>query len=189
MSAFGGKLAVMGRGGGPLTAWRVAGPLITLMLGAFVLAGGALWYAANEVDRHSVETSKRLARTALDSVSRNLENWVKDYAFWDETIVRLVDSLDPKWAANNVGQYMFDTIGSSITIAVSADDRVLYQASNEAEGVLPDDFAQAVLPKLTPLIERARMAPMEEPVGVSAAVDTPVGILLVAAAAITPCGS
>ncbi|NQW12187.1 MAG: hypothetical protein HQ481_20165, partial [Alphaproteobacteria bacterium] len=181
-----GKTATPHRDVGLLAVWRAAGPVIALMLAAFVLAGGAVWYAAEEVDHHGVATSKRLARTALDGVAENLETWVQDHAFSDETIVKLVDSLDPDWAATNVGQYMFDTIGTMSTIAVSADDHVLYLASDSERESLPSGFADAVVAKLGPLLERARGAPMEQPAGVSAFVDTPIGVLLVAAAAITP---
>lgn len=186
MSASEDKPTVTSRSIGSMAVWRVAAPVIALMLGAFVLAGGAVWFAAEEVDRQSVETSKRLARTALENAAENLEAWVKDYAFWDETIAKVVDSLDEEWTVDKIGQYMFDTIGSSITIALSAENHVLYVASDEARDSLPNGFADVVLPKLAPLLELARVTPMEEPVGVSAFVDTPVGVLLVAAAAITP---
>ncbi len=162
------------------------GPVLALLVSAGALVGTTLWLAADEIDRTLISGSQRLADSALRTVQHEMALWAKDYAFWGATVQNLVLSPDPRWADANVGQYVFNTFGTTATIAIDAGGRVIYFASDVRRPLPPDGFAETVVRALDPLVTAARRAPFDEPVGHSGIVTVGEAVLLAAAAAITP---
>lgn len=170
----------------PMSGWWLLGPVVGVLLAAVAVVGVTVWLAAGEIDRTVIAGSQRLADSAMRTVQREMALWVKDYAFWGATVQNLVVAPDPDWAAGNVGQYVFDTFNTTATLAVGADGQVIYFASDAKRPAPPQGFADDVVAALQPLIEGARAAPYDEPVGVAGFVRLGSVALLAAAAAITP---
>ena len=170
----------------PVSGWWLIGPVLALMLAAVALVGTTVWLAADEIDRTVISGSQRLADSALRTMQREIALWAKDYAFWGATVENLLVSPDPAWAEANVGQYVFNTFGTTATVAIDARDEVIYFASDRRRPSPPDGFARMVVEAVAPLIEQARAAPLAEPVGHSGIVAVGDLVLLAGAAAITP---
>lgn len=169
----------------PVSGWWLIGPVLALLLAAAALVGTTLWLAADEIDRTVISGSQRLADSALRTMQREMALWAKDYAFWGATVQNLVVTPDQTWADSNIGQYIFDTFGTTATIAIDAEGRVIYFASDVRRPLPPEGFAEAVVQAIGPLIDDARGAPLDEPVGHSGTVLIGDTALLAAAAAIT----
>jgi len=170
----------------PMPMWWLLGPVVGVLIAAVVLVGATVWLAAGEIDRTVIAGSQRLAESAMRTVQREMAFWVKDYAFWGATVQNLVVAPNPDWAAENVGQYVFDTFSTTATVAVDAEGRVIYFASDVRRPAPPAGFADDLVAATRPLIDEARAAPYEEPEGISGVVRVGDVALLVAAAAITP---
>lgn len=171
---------------GRASGWWLVGPVLALMLAAMALVGVTVGLAAIEIDRTVVASSQRLTDSAVRMLRREIALWAKDYAFWSATQRNVVVNFDSEWAAHNIGQYVFDTFGTSATLAVDATDRMLYFASDAKRPSPEPDFAKMVVSALRPLIAEARSTPIREPVGVSSFVKVGDSVILAGAAAITP---
>lgn len=170
----------------PMSGWSLLGPVVALLLAAVALVVVTLWLAAGEIDRTVIASSQRLAESALNTMRRELALWTKAYASWGATEHSLVVAPDPDWAAANVGQTVFDTFGTTATLAVGGDGQVIYFASDSRRPALPPGFAGSVVAAVEPLIAGARAVPPEKPTGVAGFAVLNHRVLLVGAAAITP---
>ena len=170
----------------PMPMWWLLGPVVGALVASVVLVGATVWLAAGEIDRTVIAGSQRLAESAMRTVQREMTLWVKDYAFWGATVQNLVVAPNPDWAADNVGQYIFDTFSTTATVAVDAGGQVIYFAADAKRPSPPAGFTDDLVTAVQSLIDEARAAPYVEPVGVSGLVRVGDVALLASAAAITP---
>lgn len=167
-------------------AWRLFVPVGALVLFAVALAGGALWLAVVEIDRTAARSSNRLARTAIEDVTRDMGLLAKDYAYWDVTIENVLVDLDRPWAENDLGTYISETFGVTGTIVIDEADGVAFSWTHPDRPAFPDDAAGRVVGDLAAVIGQARASPMDNPDGLPCLVRTAMGLYVAGVAAITP---
>lgn len=171
--------------GTALPAWRLYVPAAALVLFAVALAGGALWFAVVEIDRTAAKSSSRLAITAVEDVTGDMAVLAKDYAYWDETIDKVLTDFDRSWADRDLGSYMAATYGTTGTIVIDENDGLVFTwTPPERPSVSPENAAKIVA-DLSYVIGLTRASPMENPKGLPCLVRTEAGLAVAGVAAIT----
>lgn len=161
-------------------------PVGALVLFAVALAGGALWLAVVEIDQTAARSSNRLARTAIEDVTRDMGLLAKDYAYWDMTIENVLVDMDRTWAEHDLGSYISETFGVTGTIVIDENDGVVFSWTDPARPAFSDANAGQAVKDLVAVIGQARAAPMDNPEGFPCLVRTAMGLYVVGVAAITP---
>jgi len=132
-----------------------------MILGALVI-GGVIFISASGQDQATRQKSTDLAHAVIDARQRDIAKTNHDYAWWADAVESLVDKPDPQWAADNIGEPLFDTFG--ITGAF------VYDAANHPTFTFIDGQPAKVDPMseakegLEKLIAAARANPGEESV-------------------------
>jgi len=83
---------------------------------------------AQEAAREA-ELARLVVTGRLDFMLRNQS----DYATWDDSVANLVLSLDPEWASDNVGPYLFRTQGYEHSFVIDGHDRTIYASDRQAK--------------------------------------------------------
>lgn len=90
-----------------------------------VLAIGAVTYflsvAADRENSVAYRESRHIVDTAFSLKERELKNWTRDYAWWDDTGKFATVDSNIEWAENNIGKYLQDTFGVTGTFVVAPD--------------------------------------------------------------------
>ena len=167
-------------------AWRLYGPVAALVLFAVALAGGALWLAVVEIDRTSARSSSRLARTAIEDVTRHMALLTKDYAYWDVTIDNVLVELNRPWAEDDIGAYLSATYGITGSVVIDEDDEVAFFWTDPERPAFADGAVEQVVRDLAHVIGKTRASPMDNPEGMPCLVRTQYGLAVAGVAAITP---
>lgn len=172
----------------PVSATTTARKLILPVAAVVVIALGAVialvWATARGQDAIAFESSQTVVRSVFCEISESLGRIVFDYSWWDASVENLVDAPDPVWADDNVGSYIAETFEVAESFVVSADDRTTFAFAGEAvqDGADAFNFLGA---SLAGFVERARAAPMAQPVPVTGFLLRNGIVHLVAASAIT----
>ena len=167
-------------------AWMLYAPVAALVLFAVALAGGALWLAVVEIDRTSARSSSRLARTAIEDVTRDMALLARDYGFWDVTIQNVLVDLNRPWAENDLGAYMSATYGVTGTVVIDGSDNVVFSWTHPDRPILTDQNVRQVVEDLSFVIGRTRASAMDNPEGMPCLVRTEHGLAVAGVVAITP---
>ena len=158
-------------------------PLIMLLL---LTAGSVFFYlyqTARLLDQREVDQTTRLARSALNAELNHLGDWAYDYGYWDESVARLIDDLDPAWADENIGSYLTDSYGITASAVYSGEDELLI-------GFLDGEVQEKNSPlaelreQVQPLLTATRKAASDGPKSVTGLVLLSQTIYLAAAQAI-----
>jgi len=165
--------------------WRLIAPVAALVLFAVTLAGGAVWLAVVEIDRSVGKSSTRLAITAIEDVVKDIGLVAQDYAYWNDTVVNLIETPNPDWAAENLGVHVSGTFGTVASIVVSAGDEVIFSWVDPDRPPMAVADAGAVVADLSHAIAQARAAPMDSSESATCLVRTPSGLAVAGVAAIT----
>jgi signal transduction histidine kinase len=166
----------------PLPIRAVTFPLLFLCVAIGVMAY-FLYVAAQRENVLARNSSLHLTNTAFKSVTRTTSNWVKDYAWWDETLAQTTGEVDVKWAEGNVGTYLQETFGITGSFIVNPTLQTTFfspsddNRHNDAMKFL-DDQGQ----KFLDLVQHTSMA---ESTALSTYVKKDGKVYLVAAAPIT----
>ena len=142
-----------------------------------------LTIAAERENTIARDNSLHLTQTAFESVRREISNWTKDYAWWDETLENVTGEIDTEWADENVGEYLQKTYGISGSFVVDPTSTTTY-FSPQGDGAHSDamvflgDQAQTFLSQVQAMT-------MAESITVMTHVKNDSGVYLVAGAAIT----
>ncbi len=168
------------------SALRLFAPVAALVVFAVALAGGAVWLAVVEIDRTVAKSSSRLAITAIEDLTHDMAILAKDYAYWDDVIVNLIDRPDHAWADENIGAYISKTFGTAATIVTDADGSIVYLWRQDGSPTIEPSDAGKIVADLEFPISRARAASLEEAQGVPCLVRTEAGLAVAGVAAITP---
>lgn len=161
-------------------------PVAALVLFAVALAGGALWLAVVEIDRTAARSSSRLARTAIEDVTRDMALLAKDYGYWDVTIQNVLVELNRPWAEHDLGVYLSATYGVAGSVVIDAADDVVFHWSHPDRPAFAAENVRQVIEDLDFVIDAARASPMDHPQGMPCLVRTDYGLSVAGVVAITP---
>ena len=167
-------------------AWRLYLPVVALVLFAVALAGGALWLAVEEIDRTAARSSSRLAKSAVEDLSKSMAVLAKDYAFWDVTIEKVLVDLDRTWAEDDLGTYMSATFGITGSLVIDENDRLVFFWRHPETPAFSEEGVERIVRDLAHVIEVARSTPMDVPEGVPGLVMAESGLAVAGVSAITP---
>jgi len=81
--------------------------------------------------------SRHIVETAFSLLKRDLSNWNKDYAWWDDTLDKATGDVDVVWAEDNIGTYLQDTFDVSGSFVVSPDLQTVFH-SPRGDNAKPD---------------------------------------------------
>lgn len=131
---------------------------VLLIVAVWVLAMVSLWLVA---DRARTDTATAASVDLFDTVIRteqeHLLQVARDYAWWDDSIERVLIDLDPDWADDNVGGYLQEAFGIGYSLVLRGDNLALYGAVDGARMDIPT--ANALGQGSLALLEAARAAP------------------------------
>ncbi len=162
---------------------RVIAPMATLVILAIVLVFGFVVFSAHEQNRLEIESSSKLAETALVVNQRQLGRNLKDYAVWEDVYRNLHVRLDISWAATdgNVSANIFEGLWYEMAFVVAPDGDTVYSVIEGVPKTTADAFA--LLPSGLDDLIAAGVVGDVPAVGLLRSGDA---IFLVAAAAILP---
>ena len=107
-----------------------AAVLSVLFLG---LAIGSVYYflsvSAERENRINQRNSLQLAQTAITNFEIGVSNWVKDYAWWDDTLANVRPAVNVEWAEDNIGKYLQETFGITSTYVLDETHKTVFSSS------------------------------------------------------------
>jgi diguanylate cyclase (GGDEF)-like protein len=80
-----------------------------------------LWLTLNAIDDISGQKQQEWVRIVLQAETVKQENTLREYAYWDEAHLHLVESPNREWADDNIGVYLTETYGTDLAIALLGD--------------------------------------------------------------------
>ncbi len=115
-----------------------------------------LWLTQIQNDLQMEQQSKlaeRAVATRQSSISENLTG----YAYWSDTVKKTVFELDPEWADNNIGKFVYDNYGYQRSFVVRADGQTIY--SNHIDKNNKDDAKTLIGAEFTSFLRTLNKMP------------------------------
>lgn len=75
--------------------------------------------------------SLHIVKTAFSLTEKELRNWAKDYAWWDDTVEKA--STDIQWAEDNIGTYLQNTFAVSGSFVVAPNLETVFYSPRYAD--------------------------------------------------------
>lgn len=100
-------------------------PVVAAVLSFLFLSisiGAVSYFLSVSADRENdvaFRESQHIVETAFSLAQRDVSNWVKDYAWWDDTVLKASNNVDIEWAEDNIGTYMQESFGITGSFIVS----------------------------------------------------------------------
>jgi diguanylate cyclase (GGDEF)-like protein/PAS domain S-box-containing protein len=156
--------------------------MASMIIMAIVLVLGFVVVSADGQNRIEVESSTKLAETALSVHKRHLARNLRDYAVWEDAYRNLHVELDFAWASTdgNVGANLFEGLGYELAFVIAPGGESVYAVVNGAPQAAD---AYAFLPEGLKELVASGLAQKTPSVGLLRSGDE---ILLVAVTAILP---
>lgn len=152
------------------------------ILGAIFMVVGFVIFTAQGQNRLEVESSTKLAETALAVNKRQMARNLRDYAVWEDVYNHLHVNLDFDWAATdgNVGANIYEGLGYEMAFVINPVGETVYSV---LEGVPQRADAFAIVPEGLQELIASGLASPTPAVGV---LRSSQGLVLVAATSIMP---
>ena len=159
-------------------------PVALIVLTSVGLLLTYVYYSLRSQDEITVAVSERFALGVLRAEEAALARLVRDYAWWDQTVDKVLIDLDPIWAAENIGAYLSESFGTSATLVLDPNNETIYASVDDERR---SDFSLKSFDwDLSPLLDRARTSVTEDgPEALTLLAKIGADIHLVAACAIT----
>ena len=93
---------------------------------SIALIVGITLFTSRSQDRIAAEESVHLTNSVIADITRRLADQTLDYAYWDQTVNRLLTTVDLDWADNNVGIYMHKTFGITSSFVLNGQNQTVY---------------------------------------------------------------
>ncbi|WP_170164841.1 sensor domain-containing diguanylate cyclase [Thiocapsa rosea] len=126
------------------SAVQTLGTLIKVVIAAILVSLTLTVLMILHVGRIQDETAAEASLRQFDGLllmtSRHLANHVRDYAYWDEAIERVLVARDTEWWDDNPGQYALSTFDLSLTLAVDGSDRIYFISTPDGTRSAPSDL-------------------------------------------------
>lgn len=175
-----------------VSAARLLIPLFGLVVLAILTVGATVYLAAQQLDQSAMDSSRRLARTALGQIERQIAVQTREYAYWDATRANVVDQLNMDWVDASLGKYSFETFDYDSTVVIDRDDKLLLFVTDDrprdigAAEPLSKASTAELLQKLALPIARVRASSMGLPSSASACIRIGDTVYVAGVAPITP---
>ena len=137
--------------------------LILLVSGVAILA--VLSTAGSAIDKVAIESAVHTARSVVSAQERGVGKFAKDYTWWDIAFQKLVMERSPAFADDNIGTYAHETLEMSTAFVLDGRNNTLH-AFIEGKAVQADPL-RLFVGGLEGMIERARAAPIDEPIAIT----------------------
>ena len=167
-----------------LSLRRLLLPVAGVVVVAVLVVAALIIAAVRGIDEHEEMESVHLARAAIRQIADDLVRGAQDYTWWDESVRRVVVSLDRGWAGHLWGYYQENFRGNQIVMALAPDDSVIMTWHDSRAWF--DGKPVEMGPGLDILIEKARAMPLTRPDPVAGWVLIDGDVYAVAVGAITP---
>jgi signal transduction histidine kinase len=165
------------------TLQRMLLPTVLLLTVAVLVLSLVLFDAVRRLDQTAAEAARRAVDGAIEHEVWRVGLLAYDYSWLEEAYALLVVDPDPDWADSNIGGYLAAAFEMDASFVASPENATTFAF---LEGEASEATLESVHgPEIWDLIERAREAPHDEPVPVSAFVQTHGEVHLVVASAIT----
>ncbi len=152
-----------------------------------VLSIGAVTYflsvAAERENNVAYRESRHIVETAFSLKERELRNWARDYAWWDDTLENATKNVNLEWAENNIGTYLQDSFGVSGSFVTKPDMTTVFYSPRS--GAVHDNALDFLGGNGAAFLTRVQSAPMESSAALTTYVRFDDSLFLVAAAPIT----
>ena len=163
---------------------RLLLPVAGVVAVAVLVVVALVMVTVRGIDRHEIEETRHLAEAAMRQITDDLARGARDYTWWDESVRRVVITLDRAWAGHLWGYYQENFRGNQIVMALAPDDSVIMTWHDGRAWY--DGVPVAMAPDLDLMIARARATPLTRPDAVTAWMLIDGEVHAVAVGAITP---
>lgn len=103
-------------------------PLVCLAFVAMALLVVAVFSLVREFDFAAKAREQAVVRNGVAGRVEEVANLVLPQAIWDEAVLRLDNRFDPKWARENIGEYLFKASGFSASFVLDGADQPVFAA-------------------------------------------------------------
>ncbi len=135
---------------------QVSRQVVILMLLAMSSVVAMVFSFLGEIETLQHRNLKNSVAIALSVEQKHLNNFVHDYAFWDESYQKQIKAFDQDWITENTGLYLFETFGFNLSAAVQGNHQpVDFVVDGEFQDVA---LLQGLLNQLVSEIERKKFA-------------------------------
>lgn len=155
--------------------------LVSLIVVQLVLT---LWFSAKQLDESEVILSAEKFAAALDHKKDILAAGVREYAWWTDTLDKMVATQDLDWIAYNFGEGLEDNYDVDEILALDSENRLLYSGRLGQHAPAQDSLGWD-LRELEGLIERTQASPMDAPIPYATFLGKGDALYLAAVCAIT----
>ncbi len=159
-------------------------PQLTVVGIMLIALFGLFWSATSQQNEAAREREATLIETGLTSTVEYISNNLRDYARWNDAVDNLAIKLDPDWADQNIGPYLYDIQGYSRTFVIDTKGYTTY--SNDGPKRTKEQARTVLKSALDPILELLNSADhgVEERYAALAQLDS--GPAIVAASPILP---
>jgi len=122
-------------------------PMVLLLMLATLALAALTWHAAERLDETAGAAERRHAAAVLAAAQAEVRRQAADYAYWNDMYERVVAQLDPVWADDNIGAYIWKTYryDTAFVLGSEGETRIGFlagrQSGLDAHAVLGDGLA------------------------------------------------
>jgi len=132
-------------------------PVLAVLLTAGAIMIGLLVWLTVVADSQEAARETDMAKLVVSARLDFLRQNQSDYATWDDAVENLVQTVDPGWASDNIGPYLFQTQGYEHSFVIDGGDRTVY--ASDGDRVAGLDASTTLGPALGPLLADLRRSP------------------------------
>jgi sensor domain CHASE-containing protein len=111
-------------------ALQVVLPISALLGATMAVLSVLLAWTALEQNHYAAESSRRLAKGAVEVAREAMVRTIVDYAVWDEAVRHLALTVDEDWAEGNLAG-LGKTVGADLTFALDPAGQTTYGLIDE----------------------------------------------------------
>lgn len=115
---------------GPVRAARLFGPIITMMLGGFLLLALLVVLLIHRFDSSAMLREGEMVRHGFELQNDDLKAVIVPQVNWDEAVKALDHGLDLGWTDFNLGNYLYTFNGFTRVVVVNGAGQPVYAAAD-----------------------------------------------------------
>lgn len=117
--------------------------------------------ASEQLDEAETRMTATAVMSAVEMRENDIARLAVDYTWWDVSYEQVAGGLEPEWAEDNLGPWLYEEFGIDIVAVIDEEGRTIYYAQN---GVVERTDIRDIYPdSLSVLIDEARASPLAEP--------------------------
>jgi two-component system, cell cycle response regulator len=141
-----------------VSRFSVFAPLLLVVSLSIASLFALAHYGVTAVDALARATMQERVEVALAVEEQRLADLLVEYAYWDAAYDNLVGSLDPVWADENVGNYLYESVDIETSFVIDGNDNpvVLFVYGEPSPPDMVRDFQSQLAGTIA--LARAQMA-------------------------------